>query len=557
MRQLMTVVICAAAVAVAGNQPLPAQPPGTLAPLIQGEATPSTPQTFTIALNAGDVVSGTLELVKGGAIAFEAYDPGGRKLKDVHVDAHGRAEVGFAAATTATYQVRVTRVHVEDNPGANGLFLLHTTQTSPAVRMAGQNSSPVVRYESPRINRLTKEMHTGRDSALSRFWAEVNASGGQIVEPFDGRVASGPPIPARADVVEQHVLVTFLWRESYHTANVLLRLPVTTESRPADYYMTRLPGSDVWYKSVLMPRGTRISYQLAPNHRQGDIDITSQADPLNPRLAWDDTPDISLLELEDAPDEASFRRTPAARGTLAPQQPFRSTILKGERPMRIYTPPGYSPDGGPYPLLLIFDGVTYVGGFEAIPTLDNLISAGRIRPVIASFLSSPGTRPADLGPNAGPAFGDALVRELLPWLRNQYRISTDPRDVVIGGYSAGGAGAARIALAHPAMFGNVLSQSGAFGATLETNALILAYRDAARVPVRFYMDVGLFEPAPFALPAHELALSEGLTLGNRHFRDVLIARGYDVTYRETGGPHNNLHFRATLADALLTLLPAK
>jgi hypothetical protein len=30
-----------------------------------------------------------------------------------------------------------------------------------------------------------------------------------------------------------------------------------------------------------------------------------------------------------------------------------------------------------------------------------------------------------------------------------------------------------------------------------------------------------------------------------------------VTYRETGGQHNNLHFRATLADALLTLLPAK
>jgi hypothetical protein len=42
-----------------------------------------------------------------------------------------------------------------------------------------------------------------------------------------------------------------------------------------------------------------------------------------------------------------------------------------------------------------------------------------------------------------------------------------------------------------------------------------------------------------------------------HLRDVLIARGYDVTYRETGGSHNNLHFRATFADALLTLLAPK
>ena len=497
VRQLM-VVICAAA--VAGNQPLPAQTQGTLVPLIQGEATPGTPQTFTIALSAGDVVSGTLELLKGGAIAFEAIDPGGRKLKDVHVDAPGRAEVGFAAAATATYQVRITRVHVEDSPGASGLFLLHTAQVAPTVRMAGRNSSPVVRYESPRIIQLTKELQTDRDAALARFWAEVKGSGGQIVEAFDGRVVSGPPIPAGADVVKQHVLVTFLWRESYHTANVLLRLPVPTDSRPDDYSMTRLPGSDVWYKSVLMPRGSRISYQLAPNHRPDESDITSQADPLNPRLAWDDSPDISLLELEGAPDEGAFRRKPAARGTLLPRQPFRSTILNGERPMRIYTPPGYSSDGGPYPLVVVFDGFTYITGFEAIPTLDNLISAGRLRPVIACFLNSPGTRAADLGHTAGPAFGDALVRELLPWLRTEYRISTDPRDLVIGGYSAGGSGAARIALAHPTVFGNVLSQSGAFGATLETNALILAYRDAPRVSVRFYMDVGLFENMPFALP---------------------------------------------------------
>lgn len=48
-----------------------------------------------------------------------------------------------------------------------------------------------------------------------------------------------------------------------------------------------------------------------------------------------------------------------------------------------------------------------------------------------------------------------------------------------------------------------------------------------------------------------------MTLSNRHLRDVLIARGYDVTYRETGGAHNNLHFRATFADALLTLLAPK
>ena len=73
-------------------------------------------------------------------------------------------------------------------------------------------------------------------------------------------------------------------------------------------------------------------------------------------------------------------------------------------------------------------------------------------------------------------------------------------------------------------------------------------------PIRFYLDVGLYENVNAELPVNELGLSEGLTPGNRHFRDVLMAKGYDVTYRETGGQHNNLHFRATLAEALMVLL---
>ena len=56
------------------------------------------------------------------------------------------------------------------------------------------------------------------------------------------------------------------------------------------------------------------------------------------------------------------------------------------------------------------------------------------------------------------------------------------------------------------------------------------------------------------LPLDEMVLDETNTAGNRHFRDVLIAKGYDVTFRETGGAHESLHWRATLADGLMTLL---
>jgi enterochelin esterase family protein len=100
----------------------------------------------------------------------------------------------------------------------------------------------------------------------------------------------------------------------------------------------------------------------------------------------------------------------------------------------------------------------------------------------------------------------------------------------------------------------VLSQSGAFGSPLNEHPVIRAYRDGDRRPVRFFLDIGLYENAFKGLPINEQALAEGLTNDNRHFRDVLLATGYDVRYLETGGRHDNIHIRATLAEGLIALL---
>jgi hypothetical protein len=81
------------------------------------------------------------------------------------------------------------------------------------------------------------------------------------------------------------------------------------------------------------------------------------------------------------------------------------------------------------------------------------------------------------------------------------------------------------------------------------------YIAAPTARLRFYLDVGLHDNVPSGgLPLHEMALDKGNRIGNRHFRDVLLAKGYEVTYRATGGGLDNFRWRATLADAPINLL---
>jgi enterochelin esterase family protein len=293
--------------------------------------------------------------------------------------------------------------------------------------------------------------------------------------------------------------------------------------------------------------------------------FNDQLDPLNPRVFPEDpnsSVDLSsVLDTPGAPDETWVRRTPTRRGAVE-QKKAGSKLLGVESDIWVYTPPGYAAVAGPYPLLILFDGESYVRPDfnDAVRTLDNLISDGLMRPVVVCFVDSLFRRLSPGNPygDALVTYGDAIAGELLPQLRSTYAVSSSARDTVIGGFSAGGLLASLIAHRHSDVFGNVLAQSGFFRARKqggeEPTSIAQMYLEEPRVPVRFYLETGLYENVPSAtLPLHEMALDEGITASNRHFRDVLIAKGYQVIYRETPGAHESVHWRATLADALMTL----
>ena len=526
--------------------PANAQDPLPIGSPISGSIMGGESHRYTFAATAGDLVSGQAELLgPEGSVQF-LDDAGnaieGMTVRGFYLGGTAGRRVGFVAPTSGTYQVRVAASGTQ-----RGTYTLRLEKLTVAARMRGISVTPKEVSTSERIRQLSRDVQQGRTDAVNQFWREVTGKG-PLVESVQGN--------------DQDLLVTFLWRETFETHNVLVGWPMAA-FRPDDYYMSRLPNTDVWYKTIRVRRGSRFSYVLTPNDRLEDSWFPRRLDPLNPRVSPEDpnsTIDLSsVLETQGAPDDTWFRSTPTKRGTVE-QKTFKSQLLKNEREMWVYTPPGYASPAGPYPVVVLFDGFTYVNAAwnNAPQTLDNLINDGRIRPVVVCFLNAV-NRQVEQGYAGADAYGDAIVRELLPLLRSTYAISAAARDTVIGGYSAGGLAASLIAFRHSDVFGTVLSQSGAFRRLNrdgdEPNLIAQMYAVAARVPVRFYLETGLYENVPSAgLPLHELALDEGITAGNRHFRDVLIAKGYEVTYRETATAHEPVHWRATLADALMTLL---
>ena len=105
---------------------------------------------------------------------------------------------------------------------------------------------------------------------------------------------------------------------------------------------------------------------------------------------------------------------------------------------------------------------------------------------------------------------------------------------------------------HSDVIGNVLSQSGSFqfkqGAIgkdlspyVEGGWLMRELAASPKLPLRIYLDAGRFE-------------SPGLLESNRHLRDVLVAKGYPVTYAEFSGGHDYWLWRGTISDGLIALL---
>src|SRR6267143_367396 len=440
----------------------------------------------------------------------------------------------------------------------NALFTLLILNASLGNFLSAQNRDD--RPVSPRLAALQDRLKSGDRTALDNFWKEIMERGAPMTEAAPGS--------------ERDVLVTILWRAREETRNVFVfQLP------GIDKPMARLLDTDLWYKTFRLQKGARFVYRLATNHPDPS-EWTSilrfvnaiRKDPLNPLQFAERANELnpyevtffSAAELPSAEPQFWSVAQPKVPTGRVQRDRFTSKLLGNERPIWIYTPNRYAADKKPYGLLVLSDGGLYVNSASVATTLDNLTAAGLIPPLVAVMVENP-DRGREL--SCSSAYADFLAQEIVPWARANYHATDRPEQTIIGGASLGGLQAAFVGLKHAEVFGNVLSQSGAFpwkpDGEKEYEWLNRQFAASPRLPLRFSFEAGLLEGTWWwrslvpASPNGPPVIDPTLLAANRNLRDTLQSKGYSVHYTEFNGNHTLFNWRGTLASHLIALVGIK
>ena len=246
---------------------------------------------------------------------------------------------------------------------------------------------------------------------------------------------------------------------------------------------------------------------------------------------------------------------PAAAARLSAFTLYDSAYGRA-RQIWIYTPPGYDARAAtPYPLIVAFDGWVYRDTIPLPLILDTLAAAKKAPAFVGVLIDDDGgpVRIADLG-NA-QRMVQFLARQLVPYVRSHWRVTTDPHRVIVTGSSAGGLASVFVALERPDLFGNVLAQSAALWRGAEASNdppyewLTGQVASRPRADVTVFLDVGSLE-VHGALGGAAPSIRDA----NRHLRDALRAKGYDVAYTEVpGGMHAPQYWSQRLPVGIVTL----
>jgi len=294
-----------------------------------------------------------------------------------------------------------------------------------------------------------------------------------------------------------------------------------------DGAMTRIGGTDWYYLKLHLEPDARIEYRIALGDDRGP-------DPRNPRHVSSFGVEVSELRMpgyRPPPEVSRDRSIPEGR---VETHDFKSRVLGNTRTVHVYLPAGYLRSTARYPVAYFGDGTSYLKEAKLPLALDRAIVETIVRPIIA-VLVDPVNRREEY--RANPDYRRFIVDELVPFIDGAYRTIDAPGARVAVGSSRGALAAVDLAFHHADLFGFAVALSPA----LRPTDIVGEIDRGGPTPVRFYVVGSLYDAA--WLP------------DARRLRDVLLAKGYDVVYKEIPEGHDMRAWRGRIDDALAAFLP--
>ena len=258
-------------------------------------------------------------------------------------------------------------------------------------------------------------------------------------------------------------------------------------------------------------------------------------------------------------DEAKFQdNQPVPHGQVR-QVWYRSKTLDSQRRMHVYTPPGYDGSTEKYPVFyLLHGGGDEDSGWSTIGRagfiLDNLIAAGKARPMLVVMPNgslprptnmptfTPGTPPSPEATAAMAAmqdrFTNELMKEVVPTVEKSFRVLTGRENRALAGLSMGGGQTLRVLTTNPDQFAYFAIWSAGIGRDgqqwEERNKEFLGKAEQVNRDVKLLSVV---------VGDKDFALN-----GSKALAELLTKHGIKNELKITGGGHTWINWRQYLRD---------
>jgi enterochelin esterase family protein len=276
------------------------------------------------------------------------------------------------------------------------------------------------------------------------------------------------------------------------------------------------------------------------------------SDPLNQNIYAPNSPwTESILTLPKAPPQPW--RNYKAEGKWQDIE-INSRSLGGKSTVNVYLPKSWNQSNAKnWNVFIGMDGIGYRE--PLVPTdriVEYLIDKGKIQPTII-VLTEDVSGIGDQSENGYDPVAAFLADEVIPAVREKFGVAAKPSQVIVSGKSRRGMISAYAAFKRSDAIGNVLSLSGSYfwkpPNQTEYELIPRLYAQSEKKPIKFYLSAGIYERFVSTRNAGHYLLAT-----NRHMRDVLTAKGYDLKYEEFPSTHRELNWEDQLVKGLEFLL---